>query len=435
MPAPSGASRHAAAAFFCKQRLQGRRVALWLLLSLILYKVSSRWCCCYVHTQRYQAAQGAVPSIPGRREAVVAGALLPLPVKAEVSSNTAVGGDRVVLKGGLPFPKASFGLQVYSDETAERLTQMAIDVGYRNFFASVLAGNQKGFARGVKKSGIPREELFICGSVVSQLAQDFEDAYLATKKGCAQNLEAFAEGGITELDMIMLDYPAKDCETIRGQWKAFEEMLAAGQTKSLAVSNFSPEQLDCIFADSDATPPVLNQLPYSLKSYDDKAVRENGKRGILVQAWGPLGSGSLGISASKLAEDIGQKYGKTAAQVALRWIVQTGATFTTQSKNKDHLKEDLQIFDFALTDEEVLQLSDLSTSLAGRVSALADVVVPVGGAVGGALLISAVLDSMDSTKPQNEAADVKKATSTEPGRERTKKVKEDEDDDDDDGAL
>ena len=72
---------------------------------------------------------------------------------------------------------------------------------------------------------------------------------------------------------------------------------------------------------------------------------------------------------------------------------------------------------------------------AGRVSALADVVVPVGGAVGGALLISAVLDSMDSTKPQNEAADVKKATSTEPGRERTKKVKEDEDDDDDDGAL
>ncbi|CAE7672412.1 unnamed protein product [Symbiodinium sp. KB8] len=216
------------------------------------------------------------------KEAVTATALLPLAARAEEvsSSKTAVGGERITLKGGLQFPKASFGLQVYGDDTAERLTQMAIEVGYRNFFASVLAGNQKGFARGVQKSGVPREELFICGSVVSNLVQDFEDAYLTTKKGCAKNLEAFAEGGITELDMIMLDYPAKDCETIRGQWKAFEEMLAAGQTKSLAVSNFSPEQLDCIFADPDATPPVLNQLPYSLKSYDDKAVRENGRRDL-----------------------------------------------------------------------------------------------------------------------------------------------------------
>ncbi|CAE7223280.1 unnamed protein product [Symbiodinium pilosum] len=360
------------------------------------------------------------------------GALLPLAVEAEEvpKSMAAVGGDRSVLKGGLKFPKASFGLQVYSDETAERLTQMAIDVGYRNFFASVLAGNQKGFARGVQKSGISRDELFICGSVLSNLAQDFEDGYLTTKKGCAQNLEALAEGGITELDMIMLDYPAKDCETIRGQWKAFEEMLAAGQTKSLAVSNFSPEQLDCILADPDATPPVLNQLPYSLKSYDDKAVRENGKRGILVQAWGPLGSGSLGISASKLAEEIGQKYGKTAAQVALRWILQTGATFTTQSKNKDHLKEDLQIFDFVLADDEVLQLSDLSTSLSGRLSAVADVAIPVGGAVGGALLISTVLDSFDSKKVEEKADEPRTAAGERPLSKKTE-----EEDEEDDGAL
>jgi len=416
-------------AVFRRQRLH-RRVAGWVLMSYILYGATARWC--YVQNAPVPPGKGA----QGRREAVTATALLPMAARAEEvsSSKTAVGGERVTLKGGLQFPKASFGLQVYGDDTAERLTQMAIEVGYRNFFASVLAGNQKGFARGVKKSGIPREELFICGSVVSNLVQDFQDAYLTTKKGCAKNLEAFAEGGITELDMIMLDYPASDCETIRGQWRAFEEMLAAGQTKSLAVSNFSPEQLDCIFADPDATPPVLNQLPYSLKSYDDKAVRENGRRGILVQAWGPLGSGSLGIGASKLTEEIGQKYGKTAAQVALRWILQTGATFTTQSKNQDHLKEDLQIFDFSLADEEVLQLSDMSTSVAGRLSAVADVAVPVGGAVGGALLISSVLDSLDAKgddKPTAAAA--KKATLPEP--EKKKKKSEDEDEDDDDGAL
>eukprot|EP00435_Cladocopium_sp_Y103_P042351 s553_g11.t1 len=245
---------------------------------------------------------------------VLLSSLLPLSVEAEVKGGSS--SRNVVLNDGLQFPKASFGLhlglepgqehlQVYDDETAERLTLQAIEAGYRNFFASVLAGNQKGFARAVQKSGVPRKEFFICGSVLSNLAQDFNDAYSTTKEGCDKNLEALSEGGITELDMILLDYPAKDCETIRGQWKAFEEMKAAKRTKSLAVSNFSPEQLDCILADP---------APWN---YDAKAVEENGKRGILVQAWGPLGSGSLGISASSACEEIGQKYGKSAAQVAL----------------------------------------------------------------------------------------------------------------------
>ena len=98
----------------------------------------------------------------------------------------------VTLSDGLVFPLASFGLQVYDDATAEKLTRLAIDAGFRNFFASVLAGNQRGFARGVKASGIPRDELFICGSVVSNRAQDAETAYKLTKLGCDENLEVGA---------------------------------------------------------------------------------------------------------------------------------------------------------------------------------------------------------------------------------------------------
>ena len=95
----------------------------------------------------------------------------------------------MTLSDGLVFPLASFGLQVYDDATAESLTRLAIDAGFRNFFASVLAGNQRGFARGVKDSGIRREELFICGSVVSNRAQDAETAYKLTKLGCDENME------------------------------------------------------------------------------------------------------------------------------------------------------------------------------------------------------------------------------------------------------
>ncbi|CAE8591870.1 unnamed protein product [Polarella glacialis] len=269
-----------------------------------------------------------------------------------------VRGDTLKLNNGLAFPKASFGLQIYDDATAQKLTETAISVGFRNFFASVLANNQRGFAKGVAASGIDRKELFICGSVVSNRARNFEEAYQFTKRGCEENLRAFAVGGITYVDQMMLDYPAGSCESIRGQWKAFEEMLAAGQTKSLAVSNFSPEELDCILADKTATVPTVNQLPYSVGKFDSKAVEENRKRGIVVQAWSPLASvGKFGQRKMAVLKELGEKYGKSPVQVALRWIVDTGATFSTQTRKKEHFEEDLNVFDFQLTKDEVERIS------------------------------------------------------------------------------
>ena len=266
------------------------------------------------------------------------------------------------LADGSKFPLASFGLQIYNDDTAYKLTMTALEVGYRNFFASVLAGNQKGFAKAVKASGIPREELYICGSVVSNRASGFDEAKKATTKGWKKNMECFSVGDIGYLDQIMLDYPGPDCSSIQGQWAAFEEMHSLGLTKSLSVSNFSPDQLDCVLSKAKVK-PVVNQLPYSVAYHPGSSVNENSKRGVLVQAWAPLG-GSLGgrfsSSIKGACGKIGKKYGKSWAQVALRWIVQSGASFTTQSKNERHFKEDLDIFDFELTEEEMTSLSQLA---------------------------------------------------------------------------
>lgn len=256
------------------------------------------------------------------------------------------------------FPLASFGLQVYNNDMAYKLTRIAIDVGYRNFFASVLAGNQRGFAKAVKDSGVPRSDLFICGSVVSNRVQGYDAAYQQTTKGWKSNMEEFSFGDIDYLDQILLDYPGPDCPSIRGQWKAFEDMYNKKLTRSLAVSNFSPAQLDCILLHEDTTVrPVVNQLPFSVayhKGGSDLIIEENKKRNILVQAWAPLG-GTLGrfdsTIKSKCAQ-IGLKYGnKSYAQVALRWIIQKGASFTTQSKNMDHFIDDLNVFDFVLSDQ------------------------------------------------------------------------------------
>ena len=277
------------------------------------------------------------------------------------------------LSDGTQFPLASFGLQIYNDDAAYKVTRLALDVGYRNFFASVLAGNQKGFAKAVKDSGVDRKDLFICGSVVSNRAMGYRAAYDETTAGWKRNMAAFANGDIEYLDQMMLDYPGPDPASIQGQWASFQAMHQRGLTKTLAVSNFSPAQLDTLLVPNAKSGdpqfeltlrPVVNQLPYSVAYHPAKSsVAENTQRGVLVQAWAPLG-GSLGGRFTKQMKDtcgtIGKKYDKSFAQVALRWILQTGASFTTQSQNKAHFEQDLDIFDFELSPEDMEVLSGLA---------------------------------------------------------------------------
>jgi len=301
-----------------------------------------------------------------RRKFAATASLFPLAAQANVLTKAEPFTKQpgFALNTGTNFPTASFGLQIYDDNEAEKLTTVALEAGFRNFFASVLARNQKGFARAIKKSGIPREELFICGSVLSNRANGFDNAFKLSEKGCQENMEAFSVGGIDYIDMIMLDYPGPDDASIRGQWKALEEMKAAKLTRSLAVSNYNPQQLDALLAEKGATVPTVNQLPYGVgfnQFYNGnaaKVIEENRKRGILVQAWSPLGRALRGTRKDACAE-VGKKYGKSAAQVALRWIADTGCTFTTQTKTKSHFEEDINIFDFKLTKDEIDMLATL----------------------------------------------------------------------------
>lgn len=285
----------------------------------------------------------------------------------------------VLLSDGLRFPLASFGLQVYDDATAEKLVQLALDAGFRNFFASVLARNQRGFARGVAKSKVPRDELFICGSVLSNRAQGYKAAYELSKLGCEENMRDLGvTGGINELDMIMLDYPGPDADSIRGQWRALEDMKEAGLVRSLAVSNFSPAQLDVILADPKTKHrPTVNQLPYSVGYHDPGAVAANRKRGVFVQAWSPLGSGRLTrylrdtAEAKQLCAEVGAPYGKSASQVALRWITQSGgsgAAFTVETKSAAHFAEDSPdaLFDFELSASDMGRLETLNAQPAAE---------------------------------------------------------------------
>ena len=277
--------------------------------------------------------------------AAAASAIGAAPALAKVSA----GGPSVKLCDGTQFPVASFGLQVYDDEAAYKYTTLALECGYRNFFASVLAGNQKGFGKAVRNSGIPRDELYICGSVLSNRARGEEAAFQSTRRGCDAN---FRDLNVGKLDMIMLDYPGPDAESIQGQWRGLENMRKDGGVTSLAVSNFSPAQLDVVLKSPGRC--TVNQLPlgvgYKTKQNAD-LLRENKKRGVLVQAWSPLrvlSSGALSACAA-----VGKQYGKTPQQIALKWILAKGATYTCQTTSKKHFQEDIDVFDFELSAQDL----------------------------------------------------------------------------------
>jgi diketogulonate reductase-like aldo/keto reductase len=277
-----------------------------------------------------------------------------LAAQAPTSGNPKAGGATVKLNNNISFGVASFGLQIYGNDKAQQLTTIALKAGFRNFFASVLAGNQRGFGAAIRATHVPRSEIFVCGSVNTGDCHGMAQCKAETAKGCRDNLRDLGTA-VGVLDMIMLDYPAHNCDGIKGQWAAFEAMLKSGTTKSIAVSNFSPEQLDCIVKDPTLTVPAVNQMPFSVSS-DDSVLRANKQRGnIFVQAYSPLQSGRLVEDAD--CATIGRAHGgKSAAQVALKYILQKGAGFTTSALTASEFREDIGLFDWALSKAEMAKL-------------------------------------------------------------------------------
>merc|ERR1719265_87349 len=255
-------------------------------------------------------------------------------------------------------PVIAFAAQVWSDAVCKNATADALTAGFRFIWSSILIGascqRQQGAA--INKSGVPRSELFIAGTVNTEKCSNSENCYNQTHTAGMQQLTNL---GVDKLDMLMLDYPSKSgCAGIVGQWDAFEALYAAGTTRSIAVSNFNADQLACL--GSNATVPAVNQLRFSVGT-SASVVESNRKLGIVVQSYSPLASG--GLISDPLCKSIGSAHGKSSAQVALRWIIQSNATIATQSTNLTHLRGDLDIFDFELTADEMSQLDAHHASL------------------------------------------------------------------------
>lgn len=254
----------------------------------------------------------------------------------------------ITLNTGQRMPQ--FGLGVYkvigSDE-AETVISSALDSGYRLIDTASVYKNEEDIGRAVKMCSVPREELFITTKVwnTAQQIGNIESAF-------SRSLERLQ---LDYVDLYLVHWPVPGCYL--DTWRSLEKIYHSGQAKAIGVSNFQIPQLEELFQISDIVPAV-NQIEYHPLWNQSELCRYCQDRGIAVQAYAPLARGAY--LDREILISIGRKYGKTAAQTGLRWLIQKGICPIPKSSHPERIRSNIDIFDFQLTEEEMSMIDSLN---------------------------------------------------------------------------
>lgn len=253
----------------------------------------------------------------------------------------------ITLNNGVKMPVLGFGVYLVDDlAVCEESVLHAIQSGYRLIDTSSAYFNEEAVGHAIKKSGVPREELFITTKLWIQDA-----GYENAKKGFEESLRKLQ---LDYLDLYLIHQPFGD---YYGSWRAMEELYKEGKIRAIGVSNFGSDRLVDLIINNNVVPAV-NQVefhPYFQQKDAEKIMNEYG---VQMEAWSPLGHGG-DILSDRVLADIGKKYGKSAAQVILRWDVQRGIVTIPKSVHGERIDANIDVFDFELTEEEIKQIDML----------------------------------------------------------------------------
>lgn len=254
----------------------------------------------------------------------------------------------VTLNNGIKMPLEGFGVfQVQSGEECEKAVLDAIESGYRLIDTAAAYGNEEAVGAAIKKSGIPREEIFLTTKLWVQDA-----SYNGAKRAIETSLKKL---GTDYLDLYLIHQPMGD---YIGAYKAMEEEYKVGGLKAIGISNFYPERL-CDFCETVEIIPMVNQIELHPFFQQEEALGLMKEYGVIPEAWGPFAEGKHGIFTHPVLTEIGKKYGKNAAQTALRWNVQRGVIVIPKSTHKDRMEQNFDIWDFELSDEDMAEIKKL----------------------------------------------------------------------------
>ena len=254
-------------------------------------------------------------------------------------------------------PLLGYGVFRVSPEECERCVSDALKVGYRMIDTAQVYGNEEGVGRAWRKSGIPREELFLVTKVwISNAGEE---------KAAASIDESLRKLDTDYIDLLLIHQAYGD---VFGTWRAMEKAYRNGKVRAIGVSNFQAGRF-FDFAHYTDTKPMINQLQCNVLAQQNDIQTILQETDTKTMAWGPLGGqGVDGIVQSELLAAIGQKYNKSAAQVALRWLIQRGIVAIPKSSHIERMQQNFDIFDFELTRDDMLQIATLNQSDAGFVN-------------------------------------------------------------------
>ncbi|MFF2121355.1 aldo/keto reductase [Kitasatospora sp. NPDC058184] len=258
--------------------------------------------------------------------------------------------QHVTLNNGLQMPILGFGVYQIPAHQTERAVTDALAAGYRLLDTAAAYGNEEAVGHAIKNSGIPREDLFVTTKLWVQDAPAQDN----TRRALETSL---AKLGLDHVDLYLMHQPYGD---VYGQWRAMEAANREGLARAIGVANFYPDRLLDLILNNE-TAPAVNQIethPFFQRTADQALM---GEHGVQHQAWGGFAEGKNDLFTHPVLAGIGEAHGKSVAQVVLRWLVQRDIVTIPKSVNPDRMAQNIDVFDFALTDEELAQIAALDT--------------------------------------------------------------------------
>mgnify|MGYP002641295901 CR=1 FL=1 len=255
--------------------------------------------------------------------------------------------EYVTLSNGVKMPQLGYGVYQTPAEDTKRCVLDALSVGYRSIDSAQAYGNEEGVGEAIVESGIPREELFITTKVWLSNA-----GYEKAKASIEESLRKLKTDYI---DLLLIHQPFHD---YYGTYRAMEEAYKEGKVRAIGVSNFYPDRFIDI-ANSVEIKPMVNQVETHVFQQQKVAKEIMKKYNTQIESWGPFAEGKNDYFNNPVLKEIGNQYGKTVAQVALRFLLQSGVVVIPKSTHKERMEENFNVFDFTLSEDDMKKIEQL----------------------------------------------------------------------------
>lgn len=260
--------------------------------------------------------------------------------------------EYVTLNNGVKMPQLGFGVyQIKDPAQCEQAVLDAISVGYRLIDTAASYGNEEAVGHTIRKCGVPREELFITTKLWIS-----DTSYEGAKKAFQKSLDKL---GLDYLDLYLIHQPLND---YYGAWRAMEELYKEGKVRAIGVCSFYPDRLADLLSFNEVAPAV-NQVEANVFFQQNESQKYMQSRGVVMEGWAPFAEGKNDLFHNEVLARIGEKHGKSVAQVVLRWLLQRGIVCIPKSVKKERMEQNFDVFDFTLDGEDLAQIAALDTGM------------------------------------------------------------------------